>query len=141
LCVNLADPVPASAARSRGPALAAAPSVLAGHGPPPIAAPGPSAGHGSPPVAHGGDAAPVATPGLLAGHGPQRATRDCGPAVVAGLRWTWVFGFNFPLVIHNTLVSIITSLGHTLWCNLVHTVKIITRIFVSYEMEISKLIN
>jgi hypothetical protein len=57
------------------------------------------------------------------------------------LRWTWVFGFNFQLVIQNTLVSITTSLGHTLWCNLVHTIKIITGIFVYYEMEFSKLIN
>jgi hypothetical protein len=29
------------------------------------------------------------------------------------LRWTWVFGFNFQLVIQNTLVSI-TIKAHTL---------------------------
>ncbi len=107
----------------------------------PTSATGVSVGHGPPPAARGGGAAPAAALGLLAGHGPRRAARSRGPAVAAGLRWTWVFGFNFQLVIQNTLVSITTSLGHTFWCNLVHIVKIIIGIFVSYEMEFSKLIN
>ncbi len=33
LCANLPDPVPAGAARGRGPAVAATPSLWAGHGP------------------------------------------------------------------------------------------------------------
>ncbi len=138
------------AARGGGIAPTSATGVSVGHGPPPAARGGGAApaaalgllaGHGPRRATRGRSHTVVATPGLLAGHGPWCAARSRGPAVAAGLRWTWVFGFNFQLVIQNTLVSITTSLGHTFWCNLVHIVKIIIGIFVSYEMEFSKLIN
>jgi hypothetical protein len=70
LCANLADPVPAGAARGRDLAVASVASMSVGHGPPP--------------VAHGCGAAP----GLSTGHGPLRVARGRGPAVAAGLQWT-----------------------------------------------------
>ncbi len=137
------DPRRATRDRSRA---AAAPGLLAGHGPrcavrgrnrAVAAAPGLSAGHRPQRAAHGRSRAVVVAPDLSAGHGPRRAARGYSPTTATELGRSWVFGFNFQLVIQNTLVSITTSLGHTLWCNLVHIVKI----FVSYEMEFSKLIN
>jgi hypothetical protein len=142
--------MPSSSARRGGTPLIAAPGRLAGHEPPPVArgggaaratALGLSAGHRHSPAAYNGGAARATALSLSTGHGPLPTACGGGPIAIAGLRWTWVFGFNFQLVIQNTLVSITTSLGHTLWCNLVHTVKIITGIFVFYEMEFSKLIN
>jgi len=54
-----------------------------------------SAGHGPRHAAHSCGHAAVAASGLSAGHEPRRATRSRGPTATAGLRWTWVFGFNF----------------------------------------------
>ncbi len=119
MCANLADPAPASIARGGDPASAGhgPRCVTRGHSRVAVATPSLSAGHGPPPVARGGGATPVAAPiaalGLSTEHRPRRAARGRGPAAVAGLRWTWVFGFNFQLVIQNTLVSI-TIKAHTL---------------------------
>ncbi len=147
MCANLVDPAPTSAARSDGPVATGAAGVSSRHRPRRAArgrdraatsAPGLSARHGPQRATRGRGLAVAPAPGLSAEHGPWRAARNRGPAAAAELQWTWVFGFNFQLDIQNTLVSITTSLGHTLW---LHSVKIIIGIFVSYEMEFSKLIN